>query len=377
MGREILSYVDKHHARHVPLAARFFVVCFGALMAAGFLLGLSEVRASLPISSPLWGRFSGAVHVWLFTSTGAYFIFAALRFLYRRTTVTVKDHFDPGRRRLLQAASGAMIASPFVVVGYGALIERTDFRVREVDVSIAGLPDDLQGLKLLLLSDIHLSPFLSEKELERVIGMANENRPHIALVTGDLISSRGDPLNACLRQVSRLRSDAGIFGCLGNHEHYAGVENYATAQGARLGIRFLRSQATQFRFGSGILNCAGVDYQRMGDRKKYLVGAERLVVPGAVNVLLSHNPDVFPAAAKKGYDLTLSGHTHGGQVTVEIFDQSVNPARFFTPYVYGLYRTSRNGTAVPGYVTRGIGTIGIPARIGAPPEIAVLRLRKA
>jgi len=96
-------------------------------------------------------------------------------------------------------------------------------------------------------------------------------------------------------------------------------------------------------------------------------------LPGAYNVLLSHNPDVFPVAAQKGYDLTVSGHTHGGQITVEIFDQFLNPARFYTPFVYGLYR--HGGASA--YVTRGIGTIGIPARVGAPPEIALLRLRKA
>ena len=96
-------------------------------------------------------------------------------------------------------------------------------------------------------------------------------------------------------------------------------------------------------------------------------------MPGATNVLLQHNPDVFPEAARQGYNLLLAGHTHGGQVTVEILDQSINPARFFTPYVYGLYRAGNSAA----YVTRGIGTIGIPARIGAPPEISLLRLRKA
>ena len=122
-----------------------------------------------------------------------------------------------------------------------------------------------------------------------------------------------------------------------------------------------------------MLNLAGVDYQPLDRKRDYLKGAERLVVPGAVNVLLSHNPDVLPVAARQGYHLMLAGHTHGGQITIEILDQSVNPARFFTPYVYGPYRAG--GTAA--YVTRGIGTIGIPTRIGAPPEIALLRLRKA
>ena len=141
---------------------------------------------------------------------------------------------------------------------------------------------------------------------------------------------------------------------------------------ARVGIPFLRGRAQSLRFGAAVLNLAGVDYQRKSDTAGYLRGAERLVKPGARNVLLSHNPDVFPVAARQGYNLMLAGHTHGGQVTVEILDQSINPARFFTPYVYGLYRSE----TAAAYVTRGIGTIGLPTRIGAPPEISVLRLRK-
>jgi predicted MPP superfamily phosphohydrolase len=265
------------------------------------------------------------------------------------------------------------VAAPFIAVAYGALVERIDFRVREIDVPVPGLPKDLEGLRIAQLSDIHLSAFLSERELARAIDAANEVRPHLAVVTGDLISTRGDPLDACLRQLARLRADAGILGCMGNHENYAHAKEYASAEGARLGVRFLRRQTQPLRFGGAILNVAGVDYQPIAERSGYLRGAEKLVVPGAVNVLLSHNPDVIPAAAARGFDLTLSGHTHGGPVTVEILDQELNPARFLTPFVYGLYRAGKGA----GYVTRGIGTIGIPARIGAPPEIAVLRLRKA
>jgi predicted MPP superfamily phosphohydrolase len=198
-------------------------------------------------------------------------------------------------------------------------------------------------------------------------------RPHVAAVTGDLISTHGDPLDACIRQIARLKADAGIFGCMGNHEIYAGALDYAEQAGARAGIRFLRAGAIPLRFGASVLNLAGVDYQRKSEKDRYLRGAERLVMPGATNVLLSHNPDVFPVAANQGYNLLLAGHTHGGQVTVEILDQSINPARFFTPYVYGLYRAGRAAA----YVTRGIGTIGIPVRFGAPPEIVLLRLRKA
>jgi predicted MPP superfamily phosphohydrolase len=111
-----------------------------------------------------------------------------------------------------------------------------------------------------------------------------------------------------------------------------------------------------------------VDYQPL--RQPYLVGAEKLVAPGEFNLLLSHNPDVFPVAARQGYAVTIAGHTHGGQMRVEILDADLNPGRFYTPYVDGVYR--KGPAAI--FVSRGIGTIAVPARIGAPPEVALVRL---
>jgi uncharacterized protein len=280
---------------------------------------------------------------------------------------------NPGRRRVLSVTGNALMAAPFAVMGYGSLIQRTDFRVREVDVPIPGLPADLENLRILQLSDIHLSAFLSEGEFARVVDASRELRPHLAVVTGDLISGPNDPLDACIRQLARVKADAGVFGCMGNHERYAKSEDYTEKACARRGIRFLREHSQALRFGHATLNLAGSDFVSNRQRGTYLTGMERFVLPGAVNVLLQHNPDVFPVAARQGYNLLLAGHTHGGQVTVEILEQSLNPARFFTPYVYGLYR---EGNAAA-YVTRGIGTIGVPARIGAPPEISLLRLRKA
>ena len=133
-------------------------------------------------------------------------------------------------------------------------------------------------------------------------------------------------------------------------------------------MRFLRSAAAPLRFGNAVFNLAGVDYQQ--SRRRYLVGTEKLLVPGALNVLLSHNPDVFPVAARQGYDLTISGHTHGGQIRVELLSEDLNPGRFYTPYVDGVYR--RGPASI--FVSRGIGTIALPVRLGAPPEVSLLRL---
>ena len=344
------------------------LLAVNVLMAVAFGLSFTFLARRFPLPSHA-SQIAGAIgQIWFFGSSAGYVAYRAVRFLAERTAPRA---FSPARRRVLNVTGGALLAAPFAAVGYGALIERLDFHVRELDILVPGLPAGLDGLRLLHLSDIHLSAFLSEQDLARVIDSANELRPHLAFVTGDLITSVGDPLDACLRQVARLRADAGVLGCMGNHEAYAGVEDYLERAGARLGIPFLRRGTQALRFGDAVLNIAGVDYQR-SDRP-YLPHAERLLLPGAYNLLMSHNPDVFPVAARQGYDLMLAGHTHGGQVTIEILNQSINAARFFTPYVYGLFRQGKAAA----YVTRGIGTIGIPARIGAPPEIALLRLRKA
>ena len=88
------------------------------------------------------------------------------------------------------------------------------------------------------------------------------------------------------------------------------------------------------------------------------------------NLLLSHNPDVFPVAAKQGFQLTLAGHTHGGQINIELGHTNLNIADVFTPYTKGLYQTPESAI----YVTSGLGTIGVPVRLGAPPEITLIRL---
>jgi predicted MPP superfamily phosphohydrolase len=327
-----------------------------ALLVGGYLLEFQRILRHFPTQWWSWLECASLVEtMWL--------IGLALALLVWRRT----PPFDPARRKLLEATGIGLCAAPLAGTLFG-ILSRNQFRVSEVSVPIRNLPKDLNGLRIVQITDIHLSPFLSEREFATAIDMANQTRANLALVTGDLITRRGDPLDACLRQLARLRADAGVLGCLGNHEIYTHAENYVTEQGRRIGIEFLRHQSKQLRFGSAVLNFAGVDYQKM--HSHYLKGAEQLIVPGAVNILLSHNPDVFPVAAAQGYDLTIAGHTHGGQVDVEILHEHVDVARYFTPFVQGLYR--RGNSSV--YVSNGLGTIGVPVRLGAPAEVSVIRL---
>jgi len=331
------------------------------LLMLGFLLRFARVNRLFPAWWSGWGR--GVIFAWAFLSV---FLLAAI--LISRRWLRVRSIHSPARRAFLHTTQAALLCTPAIVTGYAVFIQRLNLSLREQDLMFPDLPKDLDGLRIVQLTDIHLGPFLPERVLARAVDLANETRAHLALVTGDLISNERDPLDTCLRQLSRLRADAGVFGCLGNHEMYARVEDYVEQQGTRMGHRYLRQRAQSLKFGQATLNLAGVDYQM--SRKPYLVGAERMVAPEEFNVLLSHNPDVFPVAARQGYRLTIAGHTHGGQVRVEILHRDLNFARFFTPYVDGLYR--RDNAAI--FVSRGIGTIALPARLGAPPEVNLLRL---
>jgi len=322
-------------------------------------------------------REPGAVRyladVWTATAFAAYALLLAggwVRRRWRRNSPS-EAPASPERRHLLETAASAAVAAPLAIAGYGTYIGRTRFEVKETSLAIPGLPKDLDGIRIAQLTDMHVGPFLSPRELETAVAMANEGKPHIAVVTGDIISQLGDPLDGALDVLARLRADSGVYGCMGNHENYAQCLGYAERYGGRKGIQFLRQDARTLRFGDSLLNLAGVDYQRR--TRPYLEGADQLIHPGAVNLLLSHNPDVFPEAEALGYDLVISGHTHGGQVTVEIVEQTVNAGHFFTPYVVGEYR--RNNAAL--YVSRGLGCVNLPMRIGAWPEVSLLKLESA
>ncbi len=361
--RHVARYPDRMRGRvraaiTAALGASILVLVFG------FLLRFERVLRYVPAGDwRAWTR--GFIMAWMLVSVGWLLGFAIVRRLAKRGA----SPHSVTRRHFLRTAHAAAFVAPPAVLG-AMFIQRNRVELREHKLEIPNLPAGLDGVRLVQLTDIHMGPFLSRRDLEHAVAMANETRAHVALVTGDLITNRGDPLDACLDALAALRAEAGIFGCLGNHEQYAGAQDYSETEGARRGLRFLRGTAAPLRFANATLNLAGVDYQRL--REPYLVGAEKMLQPGAFNVLLSHNPDVFPVAARQGFPLTISGHTHGGQVRVEILSADLNMARFYTPYVDGLYRQD----AASIFVSRGIGTIGIPARFGAPPEVSLLTLTR-
>ena len=303
----------------------------------------------------------------------------------------VAGAFSPSRRTFFQYAACLAGSAPFLAATYGFAAGRLRYTIERVDVPVANLPPELDGLRIAQLSDIHIGDYMPPHEIARAVDMANDLRPDISFVTGDFVSSEGDPLDACITELSRLRAPLGVWGCNGNHEIYAGVEDDAERLFREKGMRLLRAQSAVVEHNGGRFNLLGVDYQRdhmtSGERTgPMLREIEPLIRRDMPNFLLSHNPNSFHRAAELGIELSLAGHTHGGQVKFEIVDHSVSPARLITPFVAGLYRLSMNGGAAsPGnglqkaalYVNRGLGTFGFPVRLGVPPEITLLTLRRA
>ncbi len=316
---------------------------------------------------------------------------------------------DPSRRYFFKTASYLAGAIPFVGAVYGFAAERLRYQIGRIEVPIPGLPAALDGLRIAQLSDIHCGGYMPVAQVRRAVEMANELGADLAVVTGDFITGATDPLEACVEELARLRAPLGVWGCNGNHEIYADVEDYAAHLFRQAGMRILRRENVELAWRAQPFNLIGVDYQRSrtssGGRVPMLHRVEPLVRRDVPNILLSHNPNAFLRAAELGIELTLAGHTHGGQVQVEILDSRWNPARFITPFIAGLYQlplglpaSVRNATAAPGpnpdvaarhnsslqrrascllYVNRGLGTVGAPVRIGVPPEITLLTLRRA
>jgi predicted MPP superfamily phosphohydrolase len=288
------------------------------------------------------------------------------------------DPLSPSRRRFLEQTAIAVSAAPFVGGAYGFLYARLNLETTHQRIRLARVPKAFHGFRIAQLSDIHIGPFMPAEEIRKYAAVTNELKPDMVVLTGDYINWDPSTQGALVQALAGLKAPYGVFGSLGNHETWYEVEDSLLRLFAARGMRILRNERVLIQAGDGALNLIGVDFQsrtRMGPRgarivRQYLEGAERLVRPDTVNILLSHNPNAFDRAAALGIDLTLAGHTHGGQVNLEFIHPSLTPGRLITDYVRGWFEKGRAQL----YVNRGIGTFGIPIRFGSPPEITLFEL---
>ncbi len=266
----------------------------------------------------------------------------------------------------------ALVASVALVAGTAAL--RTGLRpprVERIEISLARWPRELDGFRIVQISDIHIGPILDRRFAAELTRRVNALAPDLVAVTGDLVDGGVEPLRDEVAPFAELRGRHGVFFVTGNHDHYSGARAWA-ARAAELGMRVLRNERVEVRDGGAVFDLVGVDDHRgdvfARDGGEDLDRALRGRDPERPALLLAHDPSTFKRASGLGIDLQLSGHTHGGQIW---------PFRWFVrlavPFVAGRYRRHRAEL----YVSRGTGFWGPPMRLFAPAEITELTLRAA
>ena len=328
---------------------------------------------------PLFTLFA----IWGFGSTGSALILLGYGFFRRLVPCFAPSSQAPDRerRRLLKAGLGLAAMTPFLVSGYGTFLGRRRFEIEEFELPIEGLSSSLSQLSVVQLTDIHMGNFMPAEELAGYVEAVNRLQPDLIALTGDFVSVSLDEARPCVETLAGLKARYGVFACIGNHDVYAGADEELTGRFGEKGIRVLRNDAVSIRIGDTKLNVLGIDdlLWARPDLARALRAARR--DPGEVQLLLSHRPEIFPEAARNSVDAVLSGHYHGGQVKLGTDPQAPSIARLITPYAEGLFRLparaqgGRKGSLL--FVSRGIGTTGLPIRINCPPQIAHLRLIKS
>jgi predicted MPP superfamily phosphohydrolase/uncharacterized protein YhhL (DUF1145 family) len=323
--------------------------------------------------------------IWALGSTGSALVLMGYDFYHRAMTRLSRAPAAPDiqRREFLKTGLGAVAAAPFVLSGYGALMERRRFEIEYFEFPLDGLSGALDGSTIVQLTDLHVGPFMRGDELAAYVEAINRLEPDFVALTGDFIAGNPTEVDPCVEALSRLRAKRGVYACLGNHDVYGGIEDEITRRFAENNIRMLRNDAVAHRIGNSSLNVLGIDDLRSGEPDLSRALAAAKADPGEVRLLLSHRPEIFPTAAANGIEMVLSGHYHGGQIKLGPEAANLSIARLLTPYVDGMYLLPRRNIARTDaksstlFVGRGIGITGLPVRINCPPQIAHLTLKKA
>ena len=270
---------------------------------------------------------------------------------------------------LRQASAVAAPTLALLLTLVGVFNARRLARVVHVDIPIAGLPAALRGFSIVQISDIHVGSTIKQGYLKAIVGAVNALKPDLVAVTGDLVDGSVARLAPHVAPLAALSARHGAYFVTGNHEYYSGADAWV-AELRRLGLNVLMNQNAVLEHDGARLLVGGVtdfsahhfDPAQRSDPRAALFGAPADI---AVRLLLAHQPRSAAAAQEAGFDLQLSGHTHGGQFLPWNFF-----VRFQQPFTAGLNRLKNLWV----YTSRGTGYWGPPVRFGAPSEITRLRL---
>jgi uncharacterized protein len=274
------------------------------------------------------------------------------------------------RREFLKRAAAAGLVGAVGVSGYGGLVEAWDYELTETVVRVKGLPDRFDGFRIAQVSDVHHGRLVPIEEVRRVVELANSARADMVALTGDYTTSLRRYVEPCAEALAELRAPGGVWAVLGNHDH--NTDGPLTREALRRrGVEVLTNENTTLRRGADVLQLAGADDWGWG--KADFARAVRGLDPSRPTLMLAHEPMALDVPETRGVSLILSGHTHGGQVALPLLGSPAAYVWKHLKYLRGIYESE--GTQL--YVSRGTGMIGVPVRLGARPEVAVIQLRKA
>jgi uncharacterized protein len=275
------------------------------------------------------------------------------------------------RRSFLQ--KGILGVSAFSFAGAGnSAPENSDYEIREKTITIPNLPEEFKGFTIGMMSDIHSSIFMNKEDMDEYVQAMNDLQTDLIVVTGDFVNSQTDEVYPFAEAFANLRSPNGVYGCLGNHDFFAqDVERVAKVVDD-CGVKLLRNDAVKIQKGKSYFNLIGVDdIGRNTDPTDYMNKALAFAKNDQPKIMMCHKPYYFQQAKDAGIDLTLSGHTHGGQIVFGTIDRvRISLSALFSKYISGLYTIDQSHL----YVNNGIGFTGLPIRINCPAELTVITL---
>jgi uncharacterized protein len=274
-------------------------------------------------------------------------------------------------RRQFLGWAGAALASPLAGLAYGRY-EAGWIRVTRQAVAVPRLPAPFAGKTVALLTDPHHGPYNSLAFIREAVDRANALAPDLVLLGGDYIQGpRPRYIGPCLEALGRLRAPLGVFAVPGNHDHYSGRIGAVRRALRDNGIADVTNAGRWVEAGGGRLRVAGVDDLWRGWQD--LDAALGDATDEDACLLLSHNPDYAEELSDRRVGLVLSGHMHGGQVVLPGAGYHCLPSRYGLKYLAGLVRAPHTQV----FVSRGLGTVGLPVRIRCRPEINLLTLAAA
>jgi uncharacterized protein len=264
----------------------------------------------------------------------------------------------------------ALYAAGLLISSYGILIRRRVVEVEEVLVTLPGLPKEFDNLCIVHMSDLHLGALTPKHFCDAWVKKANALKPDLVALTGDYVTNGVEFHKDVAASLGQLSAPLGVFATMGNHDYF-GEGRTLLAAFAQTSIQVLRNRGVCLTRGAARVYLCGVDDTWTGRADLDQALAQRAAEMPLATVLLAHDPDLFEAAAEANVGLTLSGHTHTGQIAVPFLSRRWSLSNFAHRYHGGLYRIG----AATLYVSPGLGTTGVPIRIGAAPRIAKITLR--